>query len=106
MLAEMPGQILNAFAQLPVFPNARVVQVEAHLLKMIFEVVRWTAPFPAVHHARKLVERVLIESKSFAHLSRGRTVTISNDVRRHCGAELPVPLIHMLNRLLSLVSAR
>src|SRR6266403_1093617 len=106
MLAQVSWQILNAFAQLPVFPDPRMVQVETHLLKMIFEVVRWTAPFSAVHHARKLVERVLIESKSFAHLSRSRAVTISNNVRRHCGAELPVPLIHVLNRLFSLVSAR
>src|SRR2546429_7516844 len=106
MLTEMPGQILNAFAQLPVFPNARMVQVEANLLKMIFEIVRWTAPLSAVHHARKLVESVLIESKSFAHLSRSRAVTISNDVRRHCGAELAVALIHVLNRLLPLLSAR
>src|SRR5439155_5643441 len=99
MLTEMPGQILNAFAQLPVFSDARMVQVEANLLKMIFEIVRWTAPFSTVHYARKLVESVLIESKSFAHLSRSRPVTISNDVRRHCGAELPIPLIHVLNRL-------
>src|SRR5437660_12933524 len=106
MLTEMPGQILNAFAQLPVFPNARMVQVEANLLKMIFEIVRWAAPFSAVHHARKLVESVLIESKSFAHLSRSRALTIGDDVRRHCGADLPVPLIHVLNCLLSLVSAR
>src|SRR6266581_3664792 len=106
MLAQVSRQILNAFAQLPVFPNARMVQVEANLLKMIFEIVRWTAPLSAVHHARKLVESVLIESKSFAHLSRSRAVTISNDVRRHCGAELTVPLIHILNCLLPLLSAR
>src|SRR5207245_45769 len=49
---------------------------------------------------------VLIESKSFAHLSRSRAVTISNDVRRHCGAKLAVPLINVLNCFLSLVSAR
>src|SRR6266566_4001885 len=106
MLTEMPGQILNAFAQLPVFPNARMVQVEANLLKMIFEIVTWAAPFSAVHHARKLVESVLIESKSFAHLSRSRAVAISNDVCRHCGAELPVPLIHVLNCLLPLITTR
>src|SRR5436309_10297993 len=106
MLAQVSRQILDAFAQLPVLSDARMVQVEANLLKMIFEIVRWTAPFSAVHHARKLVESVLVESKSFAHLSRSRAVTISNDVRRHCGAELPVPLIHILNRLLSLVATR
>src|SRR5256884_5292580 len=106
MLAQVSRQILNAFAQLPVFPNARMVQVEANLLKMIFEIVRWTAPFSAVHHARKLAESVLIESNSCAHLSRSRAVTISNDVRRHCGAELTVLLIHVLNRLFSLASAR
>jgi len=47
-----------------------MVQVEAHLLKMVFEIVRWAAPFSAVHNTRKLVQSVLIESKSFAHLSR------------------------------------
>src|SRR6201988_5057780 len=106
MLAQVSWQILDAFAQLPVLSDARMVQVEANLLKMIFEIVRWAAPFSAVHDARQLVESVLIGSNSFAHFSRSRAVTISNDVRRHCGAELPVPLIHVLNRLLSLVAAR
>src|SRR5579864_8827575 len=106
MLAQVSWQILDAFAELPVLSDARMVQVKANLLKMIFEIVRWAAPFSAVHHARKVVESVLIESKSFAHLSRSRAVTISNDVRRHCGAELSIPLIHILNCLLSLVPAR
>src|SRR5882724_4177886 len=106
MLAQVSWQILNAFAQLPVLSDARMVQVEANLLKMIVEIVRWAAPFSAVHHARKLIQRLLIESKSFAHLSRSRAVTISNDVRRHCGAKLAVPLINVLNCFLSLVSAR
>src|SRR5882762_1050894 len=106
MLAQVSWQILNAFAQPPVLSDATMVQVEAHLLKVILEVIGWPAPFSAVHHARKLVESVLIESKSFAHLSRSRPVTISNDVRGHCGAELPVPFIQVLNRLFSLVAAR
>src|SRR5207247_9206128 len=106
MLAQVSWQILNPFAQLPVLSDARMVQVEANLLEVIFEIVRWAAPFSAVHHARKLVKSVLIESKSFAHLSRSRAVTISYDVRGHCGTELPVPLIHVLTRLLSLLSAR
>src|SRR5204862_8322296 len=74
MLAQVSRQILNAFAQLPVFPNARMVQVEANLLKMIFEIVRWTARYSAVHHARKPIQHLLIESKSFAYLSRSRAV--------------------------------
>jgi len=52
MLSQMARQILDAFAQLPVFSDTRMIQVEAHLLKMIFEVIRRTAPFAAVHHAR------------------------------------------------------
>ncbi len=64
MLAQMPRQILDAFAQLPVFSDTGMIQIEAHLLKMIFEVIGWTAPLAAIHHARKLVESVLIESKS------------------------------------------
>src|SRR5947207_4297441 len=106
MLAQVSWQILNAFAQLPVLSDARMVQVEANLLKVIFEIVRWAAPFSTVHHARKLVESVLIESKSFANLSCRRAVAVGDDVRGHCGAELSIPLIHILNRLLSLVSAR
>src|SRR5207302_3283236 len=106
MLAQVSWQILNTLTQLPVLSDARMVQVEANLLKMIFEMVRWAAPFSAVHHARKLVDRVRFDSKSFAHLSRSRALTISDDVRRQCGAELAISLIHVLNHLLSLVSAR
>src|SRR5207237_7222626 len=102
MLAQVSWQILNAFAQLPVLLDARMVHVEANLLKMIFEVIRRTEPFAAVPHARKPVKSVLIESKSFAHLSRSRPVTISNDVRRHRRPELAVALIHVLNCLLPL----
>src|SRR6266481_10032752 len=106
MLAQMPRQILDAFAQLPVFSDARMIQVEAHLLKMIFEVIRRTAPFAAVHYARKLVESLLIEPKRFAHFARSGTVPIGDDVRCHRGTKLAVALIYILNRLLSLVSAR
>src|SRR6266566_4260697 len=106
MLAQMPRQILDAFAQLPVLADAGMIQVEAHLMKVIFEIVGWTTPFSAVHHARKLVESALIESKRFAHFPCGGTVPVGDDVRRHRGAELAIALIHILNRLLSLVSAR
>src|SRR5258708_26817405 len=102
----MPRQILDAFAQLPIFPDARMVQVEAHLLKMIFEVIRWTAPFAAVHDARKLVEGLLIKSERFAHFPRRGAVAIGDDIRRHRRPELAVTLIYVLNRLLSLVPAR
>src|SRR5437660_7952596 len=105
MLAQVSWQILNAFAQLPVLSDARMVQVEAHLLKMIFEIVGWAAPFSAVHHTGKPVEGLLIESKRFANFPRSGAVTIGNDVRRHRGTELAVPLIHVLNCLLPLVTA-
>ena len=105
MLAQMPRQVLDAFAQLPVFSDARMIQIEAHLLKMIFEVIRRTAPFAAVHHARKLVESLLIKSKRFAHFARGGTVPIGDDVRGHRGTKLAVALIYILDRLLSLVTA-
>src|SRR5438128_11443839 len=99
MLAQVSWQILNAFAQLPVLSDARMVHIEANLLKMILEIVRWAAPFSAVHHARKLVESVLVESKSFAHLSRRRAVAIGDDIRCHRGAQLAVPLVYALNCL-------
>src|SRR5260370_42409328 len=102
----MPRQVLNAFTQLPVFSYARMIQIEAYLLEVAFEVVGRTAPFAAVHHARKLVESLLIESKRFAHFARSGTVPIGDDVRRHRGTELAVALIYILNRLLSLITAR
>src|ERR1700756_2445131 len=105
MWAQVSCKILSAFTQLPVLSAARMVQVEADLLKMIFEVVRWTPPFSAVHHARKLVEGVLVETQRFPHFSCCRAVAISDDVRRHCGAQLAVPLVHVLNCLFPLVSA-
>src|SRR5207253_4973702 len=83
-----------------------MIQVESHLLKMIFEVIGRTAPFSAVHHTGKPVEGLLIESKRFANFPRGGTVTIGDDVCCHRCAELAVALVDKLNRLLSLVSAR
>src|SRR5260370_17681811 len=83
-----------------------MIQVEAYLLEVVFEVVGRTAPFSAVHYARELVEGLLIEAKGFAHLSRGRTVPIGDDIRRHRRAELTVALIYVLNGFFSLGSAR
>src|SRR5215471_9829103 len=82
-----------------------MVQVEAYLLKMIFEIVGRTAPFAAVHYACKLVQGVLIEAKRLANFPGRRTVAIRNDVCGHRGAELAVPLIHVLDCFLSLVPA-
>src|SRR5580692_4542570 len=97
MLAQVSRQILNAFAQLPVFPDPGMLQVEADLLKMIFKIVGGTSPFATVDNASKLVERLLIEPKCFANFSRGGTVAIGDDVRRHRSTELAVSLIHILN---------
>src|SRR5712692_11968853 len=83
-----------------------MIQVEAHLLEMVFEVIRRTAPFAAVHHAGKLVEGLLIKPKRFANLSRRGTVPVGDDVCRHRRPELAVPVIYVLDRLFSLVSAR
>src|SRR5947199_1919456 len=106
MLAQVSWQILNTLAQLPVLSDARMVQIEANFLKMIFEIVRWAAPFSAVHHARKLVEGLLIKSERFAHFPRRGAVAIGNDIRRHRRPKLAVTLVYVLNRLLPLVSAR
>src|SRR5258708_16956955 len=83
-----------------------MIQVESHLLKMIFEVIGRTAPFSAVHHTGKPVEGLLIESKRFANFPRGGTVALGDDICWHSCPELAVTLVHILNRLLSLVSAR
>ncbi len=102
----MPRQILNPLAQLPVFPDAGMAQVEAHLLKMMFERVGRAAPFSAIHDTRQLIQSVLIEAKRLADFARSRTVTIRNDVGRHCCAELSIPMIDVLDGLLPLVAAR
>src|SRR5580704_6503450 len=81
-----------------------MLQVEADLLKMIFKIVGGTSPFATVDNASKLVERLLIEPKCFANFSRGGTVAIGDDVRRHRSTELAVSLIHILNCFFSLVA--
>ena len=83
-----------------------MIQVEADLLKVVFEIVGRTSPLAAtVDNAGKLVQRLWVEAKCFADFSRGGAVAVGDDVRRHRGAELTVPLVHILNCFFSLVAA-
>src|SRR5271156_2731960 len=83
-----------------------MLHIEAGCLEAVFERIAWSLPFPRAHKTGEFCRRLLIEAKSFAHLSRSRPAAEGDDVRRHGGPQLPITLIHVLNRTFAIGFAR
>src|ERR1700739_1099622 len=106
MLAQVTRQVLNAFAQLLILLNARMAHVEAGLAELMCGGVSGTAPSPVVYQARQLIKALPVESKHFPNFARRRAASIGNDICRHGGAKLAIPLVNVLNCFFSLIAAR
>src|ERR1700722_15406893 len=99
----MPGQVLNAETKLKVLGYARVLQVEPRILKGVCHCVSFASPLPLADKARQPAQRFLIEAKRFTPRTGCGLAAIGNDVRRHCSTKFTIPLIDVLDCLLSLV---
>ena len=79
----MPRQVLHAQAEIKIFLNARMLEVEPSLQELIGHGVGGGLPLPRAHEFRKLVYALGIETHGFAHLARRGASAISNDVSGH-----------------------
>ena len=102
VLAEMARQVLNAHAELKILGDARMLNVEARVLKRVRHGVVFAAPLPMADEAGEAAERVLIEAQRLAHFARRRLAAIGDDVGGHGRAQFAVALVDILNGLLAL----
>src|SRR5215216_923815 len=106
MLAEVARQILDHLIKLEELFNSRLAQIKASFAKLSLGGVVWIFPFPPVYECRETCKRFVVKVEHLPDLARGRAPAISDDVRGHRGAEFSVALVNVLNRLLTLISAR
>ena len=106
MLPQMARQILHHARTSS--KNLRIrgcCRIEPRIAKLPLQRVVRVLVFPRAHQARQAVERFRIERQRLADFARRRAPAIGDDVRRHRRAQLPVALVHILNRALALIAA-
>src|ERR1700677_2123900 len=104
MLAEMPRQVLNTHAKLEIFVDMRMLDIEARMEKGVFQGVILPLPFPLRNQAGKAPQGFSIEAHRLSHFTCRRLAAIGNYVCRYRGAKLPVAMVDVLDRLLTLIS--
>src|SRR5579864_3811261 len=101
----MARQVLNGFAQLKIFANARMAQVEAGVAKAVIKSVVGVAIFPVRDRRGNFVESFGIEAKHFADFARRHAAAIGDDVRGHGRAAFAISAVKILNYFFALVAA-
>ena len=105
MLPEMARQILNGFAKLKIFTNARMAKVETRVTKAVIEGVILIAIFPVCDRGRKFVQSFGIELEDFTDLARCHATAVGNDIRSHGGATPAITAVQILNYFFAIVAA-
>src|SRR5262249_56841402 len=106
MLAEVARQVLHGEAELKELTNARLLQLESGIAELALQRVAGILVFPRTHQAGETGERLFVEAEHLADFACRRASTIGDNVGRHSSAELAVTFVHVLDRLLALLSAR
>src|SRR5579872_221943 len=106
MLPKMSRQILHRDTQLEIFAKPRMLQIEPCITKSMIEGIVLIAVFPGRNCSRNFIERLGIESQSFAHLPPRHSAAISNDVGRHGRTALAITLVQILNDAFALIATR
>ncbi len=106
VLPEVTGEILNASPEPPEQLYRRLLAVEPHLAEVALERLLGVHPLEAVHQLREAIDLRRLEREHLADVARRAPPPIRDDVGRHCGAELPVLLVDVLDHLLAPIAAR
>ncbi len=101
VLAEVAREVLQADAELEVFGDARVLDVEAGVVEGVGHGVVLAAPLPLADERGEAAEGFLVEAEGFADFARGGLAAVGDDVGGHGGAELAVALVDVLDGLLA-----
>src|SRR5689334_2970019 len=102
----MARKILDHLIKLKELSDAWVVEIETGVTKLPLAGIFRVLPFPGMDQAGETGQRVVVKAQHFADLSRRRAAAISNHVSRHRRAQFSVAAVDVLNRLLSLFTAR
>ena len=105
MLSQMARQILHRFAQLKIFAQTRMAQVQPGVVEAMVERVMSIAIFPGGDGGRNFVQCFRIEAQGLAHFAPRHAVAIGDDIGSHGGAAFAVTLVQILNDALALVAA-
>src|ERR1700731_3929820 len=105
MLTQMPRQILRGHAQLEIFTNSRMLEIESSVAEAAIERIMLVFEFPRCHRRRNSFQRVGVETHRFAHLARRHAIAISDYVRSHGRSTLSITPIDILNNAFALIAA-
>ena len=105
MLSQMTRQILHRFAQLKIFAQAGMSQIQAGIAEAVVESVVSIAIFPGGNRGGNFVQSLRIEAQRLAHFPPRHAIAISNDVGGHGRAAFTVAFVQILDNALALVAA-
>src|SRR5438270_6378404 len=106
MLAQMAWQILKAQTEIKVLGDSLLCEIKTSSREMPVQCVIRASPFKVTHQSGQFIECLCIEAKHLANFARCQPPSIGNNVCRHCGTELSITLIDILNRLLAIIARR
>src|SRR5215208_1098593 len=106
MLAQVARQVLHQLIKLKELLDPRMGEIETGIAKLSLAGIFRILPFPRMNETRETRQRIVVEIERLADLARRGAPAISDDVRRHGGAQLPVALVNVLNGFLALLAAR
>jgi hypothetical protein len=101
VLAEVAREVLEADAELEVFGDARVLDVEAGMVEGVGHGVVFAAPLPLGNERGEAAEGFLVEAEGLANFAGGGLAAVGDDVGGHSGAEFAVALVNILDGLLA-----
>src|SRR6266567_6486549 len=101
----MTRQILYGLAQLKIFPDTRMAQVEAGIAKAVVEGVIRIAIFPLRDCSRDFAQSFRIEAEDFANFARCHATAVSDDVSSHGGAAFAIAAVQILDDGFAIVAA-
>src|SRR3979411_1588168 len=102
MLAEVTRKVLNPHAQLKIFGDAWVLDIEAGILEGVGHRIVLAAPLPIANEPRKRAKGSLTGAEGLSCLGSSRLAAIGDHVGRHGCAQLSISLIDVLDGLLLL----
>src|SRR6266571_277331 len=93
----MTRQILYGLAQLKIFPDTRMAQVEAGIAKAVVEGVIRIAIFPLRDRSRDLAQSFRVKAEDFANFARCHATAVSNHIGSHGSAAFAIAAVQILD---------
>src|SRR5271165_661967 len=83
-----------------------MMRIEARASELMLKRVVWPSPLPCADQPSEFAEGFRIEAERLADFARSGLAPVGDDVGSHGCAKLAIAGVHVLNRLLALVTGR